>query len=104
MTADRGLCGAFNTNLIRETVKYLAKYGAQNVDLYIVGRKGKDFFRRLGSSVCKDYTGISSQLNFAQAELILNDLLVGYQRQPWVAVPAAPSPKLPENKKQRAKA
>ena len=86
VTADRGLCGAFNTNLMRETVKYLAKYGSQNVDLFIVGRKGRDYFRRLGSVISKDYIGLSNQLNFAQAELILSDLLGGYEKQPWVAV------------------
>src|ERR1035438_5388987 len=48
VTSDKGLCGAFNTNLIREATKYLSKYGSQNVDLYVVGRKGRDFFRRMG--------------------------------------------------------
>src|ERR1017187_6107425 len=53
VTSDRGLCGAFNTNLIRETIKYLAKHGPQNVDLFIVGRKGRDYFKRMGSHLSK---------------------------------------------------
>jgi len=86
VTSDRGLCGAFNTNLIRETLKYLTKYGSQNVDLFIVGRKGRDYFRRFGTHINKDYTNIADTLSFANAELILADLLTGYQSQPWVAV------------------
>jgi len=86
VTSDRGLCGAFNTNLIRETLKYLTKHGAQNVDLFIVGRKGRDYFRRLGSHLSKDYVNIANAVTFAHAELILGDLLQGYQAQPWVAV------------------
>jgi F-type H+-transporting ATPase subunit gamma len=86
VTSDKGLCGAFNTNLIRETAKYLTKYGPQNVDLFIVGRKGRDYFKRLGSSINKEYINILNALNFAHAELITADLLAGYQGQPWVAV------------------
>src|SRR5262245_11759437 len=58
VTADKGLCGAFNTNLIREATKYLAKHGSQNIDMFIVGRKGRDFFRRLGSAISKEYLNI----------------------------------------------
>jgi F-type H+-transporting ATPase subunit gamma len=86
VTSDKGLCGAFNTNLIREATKYLAKYGSQNVDLFVVGRKGRDFFRRLGKTIDKEYLNIFNVLNFAHAELVLNDLLEGYRTKPWVAV------------------
>src|SRR5258708_5442045 len=64
VTADKGLCGAFNTNLIREAAKYLAKYGAQNVDFFAVGRKGRDYFRRIRSFE-KEYLNIFNNLNFA---------------------------------------
>ncbi len=86
VTSDKGLCGAFNTNLIREATKYLAAHGSQNVDLYVVGRKGRDFFRRLGLHIDKEYLGIFNALNFAHADLVLSDLLEGYQKKPWIAV------------------
>ena len=86
VTSDRGLCGAFNTNLIRETIKYLTKYGSQNVDLFVVGRKGRDYFRRMGTPLAKDYANVMTALNFAHAELMTADLLAGYERNPWVAV------------------
>src|SRR5471032_1877519 len=72
VTSDRGLCGAFNTNLIRETSKYLIQHGPQSVDLFIVGRKGRDYFRRLETPIAKDYMAISNILNFAHAELIFS--------------------------------
>src|SRR5258706_9857 len=86
VTSDKGLCGAFNTNLIREATKYLMKYGSSNVDLYVVGRKGRDFFKRLETPIDKEYLNIFNALSFANAELILNDLIGGYQSKPWVAV------------------
>src|SRR5690349_5225036 len=42
VTSDKGLCGAFNTNLIREAVRYIHKYQAENIRLFVVGRKGRD--------------------------------------------------------------
>src|SRR3954469_22108919 len=48
VTSDKGLCGAFNTNLIREALRYIRKYQAANVELFVVGRKGRDYFRRTG--------------------------------------------------------
>jgi len=78
VTSDRGLCGAFNTNLIRETLKYLHKYGPENVDLYIVGRKGRDYFRRMGSRLMKDWVNLTNNVSFVHAEVITRDLLQAY--------------------------
>jgi F-type H+-transporting ATPase subunit gamma len=86
VTADKGLCGAFNTNLIREATKYMLKHGAQNVALFVVGRKGRDFFRRIQSPIDKEYLNIFNNLNFAHAELITADLLEGYTKKSWVTV------------------
>src|SRR5437016_1707851 len=85
VTADKGLCGAFNTNLIREAAKYLAKYGTQNVDFFVVGRKGRDYFRRVGTLIQKEYLNIFNNLNFAHADLITQDLLTAY-------LPPSPTP------------
>jgi F-type H+-transporting ATPase subunit gamma len=86
MTSDKGLCGAFNTNLIREAVRYIRKYGAENVTLYIVGRKGRDYFRRVGVRIGKDYVNISNNLGFLHAEIIVKDVLEAYAAEPFAAV------------------
>jgi F-type H+-transporting ATPase subunit gamma len=86
MTSDKGLCGAFNTNLIRETVRYLRKYGTENVTLFIVGRKGRDYFRRIGVRIAKDYVNISNNLGFLHAEIIVKDVLDAYAGEPFAAV------------------
>src|SRR5678815_2192129 len=52
VTADRGLCGAFNTNLIRATQNFLREKGSNSgATLLPVGRKGRDFFRRREVSI-----------------------------------------------------
>lgn len=81
-TSDKGLCGAFNTNLIRETLKYVRQCGSENVQLFIVGRKGRDYFRRLGFPVAKEYVNIMNDLGFKHAEMITADLLEAYGVRP----------------------
>src|SRR5215470_10116700 len=51
ITSDRGLCGAYNTNLIRKAEAFLTERGRDNVRLTIVGRRGYDFFRRRGFTI-----------------------------------------------------
>ena len=45
ITADKGLCGAFNANIIRTAARFLADRAAGQVELALVGRKGREFFR-----------------------------------------------------------
>src|SRR6478672_2809753 len=48
VTADRGLCGAFNSNILRAATGFLREHLEQKVNLATAGRKGRDFFRRRG--------------------------------------------------------
>src|ERR1044071_325083 len=48
VTADRGLCGAFNSNILRTATAFLRDHANQTVALVSAGRKGRDFFRRRG--------------------------------------------------------
>src|SRR5215813_15267014 len=55
VTADRGLCGAFNSNLIRTAQGFLRENAGKDVRLYPIGRKGRDFFRRRSVTISADY-------------------------------------------------
>lgn len=48
ITSDRGLCGSFNANVLREATRLLASRGWEQVDLVLVGRKGVDYFKHRG--------------------------------------------------------
>ena len=56
MTADRGLCGAFNTNLQRRAEAFEKEMKAKSiqVDLLTVGRKGNDYFRRRQVTISRE--------------------------------------------------
>jgi len=51
VTADKGLCGAFNTNLIKAAQAFIASNPGKQIEILAVGRKGRDFFRRRGAAL-----------------------------------------------------
>jgi F-type H+-transporting ATPase subunit gamma len=68
ITGDRGLSGSFNSNVIKAATQFIAGDGAgRAVALGLVGRKGRDFFRRRGFDVVYEQTGIFQRLSFAHA-------------------------------------
>src|SRR5262249_12630010 len=67
VTADRGLCGAFNANLIRTAQTFLREHASKDVVLYTAGRKGRDFFRRREARIVGDYVNFFSKLDYAHA-------------------------------------
>jgi F-type H+-transporting ATPase subunit gamma len=68
ITADRGLCGSFNTNIIKAAGQFVVKEGqGREVALGLIGRKGRDFFRRRGFDVRYEAVGIFQRLTFNEA-------------------------------------
>ncbi len=83
VTADRGLCGAFNTNIIKAAVahinaSYPEQHKAGNVKLVCVGRKGSDFFTKNGYAIDAKYVGIFGTLGFENARQIVAPLTAGF--------------------------
>src|ERR1700734_2334316 len=56
ITADRGLAGAFNSNVIRLAQKFIVEHRESEVRLELVGRKGRDFFKRRQAKISGEYT------------------------------------------------
>jgi F-type H+-transporting ATPase subunit gamma len=69
VTGDKGLCGSFNTNVIKGAASYITGSG-ETCSLGLVGRKGRDFFGRRGFSVLFEQIGIFQKLRFDDAQAI----------------------------------
>src|SRR5438067_1263181 len=69
ITADRGLCGSFNSNVIKAASHFILGIEG-GVVLGLIGRKGRDFFRRRGFEVLFEYAGVFQKLSFADAAVI----------------------------------
>jgi F-type H+-transporting ATPase subunit gamma len=86
ITADRGLCGAFNANLIRAAQSYLARHQDEEVSLIAVGRKGRDFFRKHEVTMRGDYVNLFNRLEFSQAQEIAGQIIKLYTTESIDAV------------------
>jgi F-type H+-transporting ATPase subunit gamma len=84
VTADRGLCGGFNANLIRRAAQEMRSFG--NVSMICVGRKGRDFFRRRGYSIAAQYVRLGETIRFAQAQEIARFVIDKYTAREFDAV------------------
>jgi F-type H+-transporting ATPase subunit gamma len=70
ITADRGLCGSFNTNVIKAVGTFLRENPGRAISLGLVGRKSRDFLGRRGVPVRFDYVNLPKTVGFAEAEAI----------------------------------
>jgi len=75
VTADRGLCGGFNANLIRKAIHFLQDHKEDQVHLWVIGKKGRDYFRRFNIPIEKEYVNFFQRLGSQQAEIIGKDLM-----------------------------
>ena len=76
MSADKGLAGAYSSNVIKEALNQIA--GKKEVSLITVGRKSRDYFKRRGYTVAEEYTGFSEKPDYQHAVSIANSLAEGF--------------------------
>ncbi|MGE5436961.1 MAG: ATP synthase F1 subunit gamma [Syntrophothermus sp.] len=78
VTADRGLCGAFNTNILKEVTKFIdeeLKVKNYTPHLICIGRKGFEFFNRTDLSIADKYLNIFQHVQYSQALGITRELI-----------------------------
>jgi F-type H+-transporting ATPase subunit gamma len=77
VTADKGLCGAFNTNLIKAAQAFVVANPNKQIEILAVGRKGRDFFRRRGAMLAGEYIGLTGKgrVDFSEALEVASDVI-----------------------------
>src|SRR5262245_57679690 len=79
ITADRGLCGSFNSNVIKAAGQFILNQPpARDIALRLVGRHGRDLFRRRGADVRYEPIGIFQKMTFADAIEIADAAIEGF--------------------------
>jgi F-type H+-transporting ATPase subunit gamma len=78
VTADKGLCGAFNSNILRESLRFLRGPGETSVTLVVVGKKARDFYRRRQFTVKSEMLGIFDRLAYSHAQELAGGLMQDY--------------------------
>jgi F-type H+-transporting ATPase subunit gamma len=80
ISADRGLCGAYNTNIIRQAVDFLNAHADKQVELNILGKRARDFFRRRSFTIRHEASNVLQKPTFADAAAIAKDLIDEFSR------------------------
>jgi F-type H+-transporting ATPase subunit gamma len=78
VTADKGLCGAFNSNILRESLRFLRGADEASVTLVVVGKKARDFYRRRHFAVKSELLGFWDRLAYSHAQEIANGVMRDY--------------------------
>jgi F-type H+-transporting ATPase subunit gamma len=78
ITADRGLCGAFNSNILRASLHFLRGAGNADLTLVVVGRKARDFYRRRQWAVKSEMLGFFDRLAYSHAQELAGQLMSAY--------------------------
>ncbi|MGD0021026.1 MAG: ATP synthase F1 subunit gamma [Smithellaceae bacterium] len=84
MTSDRGLCGGFNTNLIKATERFLKDKTKEDkeIGLINVGRKGRDFFRKK-ANIMGQWVDVLSKFDMTLAVSISNDVITPFIKEEY---------------------
>jgi F-type H+-transporting ATPase subunit gamma len=78
ITADRGLCGGFNANIVKAAVEEIAKRSGQELSLTLVGKKGRDYFRRRRIPARREMVDIFRDVTYTHAAELARELIQGY--------------------------
>ena len=74
VTSDRGLCGSFNSNVIRKGVNWLREEGLPEVEIVTVGKKGNDLLKSRQWEIINNYSDWGGQLNYSKAQDLVDFL------------------------------
>jgi F-type H+-transporting ATPase subunit gamma len=88
ITADKGLAGAFNSNILRRAMDLIRESSAADLTLVVVGRKARDFYRRRPYTVKRDLVGFWDQLAYSHAcelaDFFMQEYLAGEVDEVWL--------------------
>src|SRR5262249_33557732 len=75
VTADRGLAGGFNSNLLRMAQRFTDEHRAHELSFQLVGRKGRDYFRRRTRNISGEYLDVFRNVRWEDAEKIADSII-----------------------------
>jgi F-type H+-transporting ATPase subunit gamma len=86
ITADKGLCGAFNSNIIKAAQNFISEHRHRQLTLNCVGRKGRDFFRKGSLPLAHESVNIFARLDYSHAKQISATLMEEFSNKEVDAV------------------
>ena len=80
ITADKGLCGAFNTNLTKAAQAFMRENSDKQIEVMAIGRKGRDFFRNRHAVIAGEFLGLTGKgrVEFSEALEVARTIIKQY--------------------------
>jgi F-type H+-transporting ATPase subunit gamma len=81
ITSNRGLCGAFNSNILKAASRFIKErkeQGFNNINISVIGKKARDYFKRRNIEIRKSWIGLSGNLTYSEAQEIANEIINSY--------------------------
>jgi F-type H+-transporting ATPase subunit gamma len=80
LTGDKGLCGAFNTNIMKAAFKLIKEIQSEGIDVSVsaIGKKGTDLLKRRGFTPRQSWLGISGRVSYLNAKEITGNIIENY--------------------------
>jgi F-type H+-transporting ATPase subunit gamma len=80
ITADKGLCGGFNTNLTKAAQAFMRENADKQIEIMALGRKGRDFFRNRRATISSEYIGLTGKgrVEFSEALEVARAIIKQY--------------------------
>jgi F-type H+-transporting ATPase subunit gamma len=79
ITSDKGLAGAFNSNLIKAAQRFIAEHAGREVALTLIGRKGRDYYRRRNGNILSEHVNILNRPTFEDAAQVAREIIRRYR-------------------------
>ena len=86
VSGERGLCGAFNANVIRRTLEFLREHSGENPALIVLGRKIRDAMRKLRWKIIAEHVDVTARPDLGAAGEIAKDVIALYEQDEVDAV------------------
>jgi F-type H+-transporting ATPase subunit gamma len=81
VTSDKGLAAAFNSNLIKGAQRFIAERPGLSVRMELIGRKGRDFFRKRGAEIVGESIGLAGKASYADTAAIARKAMDLYSKE-----------------------
>jgi F-type H+-transporting ATPase subunit gamma len=86
ITSDKGLAGAFNSNLTKAAQRFISERHDASVSMELIGRKGRDFFRKRGATISGEHLGLAAKVKFEDLAAIARKAMDKYRSEEIDAV------------------
>jgi F-type H+-transporting ATPase subunit gamma len=86
ITGDKGLAGAFNSNTIKGVVRFTGEHPGASMRLVLIGRKGRDFFRKRNANILGEHIGLAAKVVYEDVAAIAREAMELYRKEEIDAV------------------